>query len=318
MTDESLKHKKPLKNAEVLVIAGGVSRERDISLESGRSVFKALKAAGLKVSFIDLISLKTLYKQKREKMQAAFIILHGGYGEDGTVQKILEEKQIPYTGSGPLASSLAMNKVRSKEVFQEIGLKVPAWETVRRDCVKMPEVGFPCVIKPAEEGSSFGLSVVRNLKEYEQAAESLSSFEGAIIAEEFIPGREMTVGILKDEPLPVIEVFVAEDVYDFGAKYSSELTEYKVPASITHEVKNRIQQAALSAHRGLGCRCFSRADFRLDKNGDLYLLEVNTIPGLTNRSLLPKAASEAGVDFTELCVKMIEDCFDIYCDKAMR
>ncbi len=317
MRDDILKNGKTVKNAEILVIAGGVSREREISLESGRSVFKALRSVGFKVTFMDLVSLQDLYEKKREKRQAAFITLHGGYGEDGTVQKILEEKRIPYTGSGPLASLLAMDKIRSKEVFQEIGLKVPAWETIRRDRAKMPEVGFPCVIKPAQEGSSFGLSVARDLKEYERAIGSLSSFEGEIIAEEFIQGREMTVGILKDEALPVIEIFVAQDVYDFGAKYSSELTAYKVPAQITREVQKKLQKSAMRAHQGLGCRCFSRADFRLDKNNVPYLLEVNTIPGLTKRSLLPKAASVAGVDFTELCVKMIEDCFEVCCNKVM-
>lgn len=295
-----------LKRYRVGVLAGGPSNEREISLKSGNAVFNALKGSGLDAVLIDADENEFSKKVDSSKINAAFIALHGRFGEDGTVQRMLEEKRIPYTGSGPESSRLALDKLASKEAFRKAGLHVPRHKVLPRgeDFSKL-EISFPCVVKPRYEGSSIGLSVVQDENDMHKAIDEASEFGEEVIIEEFIPGREITVGVLDGKALPVIEIVPAEGVYDFSAKYHSKCTQYIAPAKLEEKAYSASQEAGLKAHLALGCRGFSRVDIRLSSEGKPFILEVNTIPGLTERSLLPMAAKAAGLDFPGLCVKML-------------
>ncbi|MFA4981222.1 MAG: D-alanine--D-alanine ligase [Candidatus Omnitrophota bacterium] len=294
---------------KVGVLAGGPSSEREISLRSGNAVYDALIKDGIDAIFLDVKD--DIYDIiNNNKIDIAFIALHGRFGEDGTVQKILGAAGIPYTGSGAEASGFALDKIVSKEIFNRKGLPVPKGVVFEKsgynpeDCYRL---GFPMVVKPHLEGSSIGLSIVRERGSLKEAVEKAFAFGGRILVEEYIDGRELTVGILDDEPLPVIEIVTRQGVYDYTAKYSDPDTRYLVPAPLEDAVSSRARELGRSAHKALGCRSFSRVDMMLDKSGNIFLLEVNTIPGMTERSLLPKAAGAAGLSFSRLCVKLIEN-----------
>jgi len=290
---------------KVGVLAGGPSSERDISLSSGEAVHDALLKRGINSVFIDVRG-HIRQAVKRSGVDAVFIALHGGFGEDGTVQSILGRLKIPYTGSGPDASRLALDKLASRRIFSRIGLDVPKYRVLTKNGdIRMEGLNMPVVIKPQREGSSVGLSVVFDSKGLKKAVDKAFDYGEKILADEFIKGKELTVGILDDKPLPVIEIVPEGGVYDYYAKYESAKTEYLVPAPIKKRDFNKAKNTALKAHKALGCRYFSRVDMVLGDNGRLYVLEVNTIPGLTSRSLLPKAALAAGVDFLKLCIKIL-------------
>lgn len=296
------------------VLAGGPSNERPISLESGTAVFNALKGAGLNAVFIDIKKELTEKDIRGLGIDVAFIALHGRFGEDGTIQKMLEDCGIPYTGSGPFASGLALDKIASRELFIKKGIDVPRYIVISRGAVTAPlqlamtsGLGFPVVVKPQFEGSSIGISIVKDKDGLAEAINTAFGYGDKILVEEYINGRELTVGILNDEPLPVIEIVVKEQFYDFNAKYQSPETEYVVPAKINEGVYKRVQQAGRSAHLALGCEIFSRVDVMWDQEQDrLVVLEVNSIPGFTGHSLLPKAAAFIGIEFAQLCLKIVE------------
>jgi len=295
-----------LKRYRIGVLAGGSSSERDISLKSGKAVLSALKGRFPDVVFIDVKEEEFARQVERAGIDLAFIALHGRFGEDGTVQGILDGMGIPYTGSGPAASRLAMDKFLSKERFAAAGLATPGGRLVEAGAaVPHGDTGFPCVVKPRYEGSSIGLTVVLSEKEFPAAMEKASRAGQDIIVEDFVPGREITVGVLEDGVLPPVEIKTTRGVYDFDAKYSAADTVYTVPAELGEEERHALSGAGLAAHRALGCRGFSRVDMRFTEEGRPYVLEVNTIPGLTERSLLPMAAGAAGLDFSRLCVKML-------------
>ncbi len=294
-----------LKKYKIGILAGGPSSERVISLKSGSTVRGALEGAGLLPVFIDVSEDSLMSAVEEAGIDVVFIALHGRFGEDGTVQRMLEGKGIPYTGSGPEASHLALDKLASKKLFEEKGLNTPLYKVAKRGCFETPDVNVPCVVKPRYEGSSVGLSVVEDESLIAEAVSIAAEFDEDIIIEEFIPGREITVGVLEGKALPVVEIIPAEGVYDFEAKYNSKDTRYIVPAELDPETALKAQDAGLKAHNALGCADFSRVDMRLSEDGKVYILEVNTIPGLTERSLLPMAAGAAGVDFLGLCVKML-------------
>ena len=304
----------PKEFGRIGVLAGGPSNEREISLKSGEAVFNALRQKGADVIFLDIKKELTEYDVRGFDIDIAFIALHGRFGEDGTLQNILENADMPYTGSGPLASRLALDKIASREIFVKGGIDVPRYEVFHRenfDCANFKKIAqiikFPLVIKPQFEGSSIGISIVRREEELKNAATSAFNYGDRIIAEEYIGGRELTVGILDGKPLPVIEIVVTERFYNFKAKYNREDTRYVVPAKIEAETYEDAQAKASLAHILLGCECFSRVDMLLDgKSGKLFILEVNSIPGLTNHSLLPKAAAAVGIDFGQLCLNIIE------------
>ncbi len=294
------------------VLAGGPSSEREISLKSGKAVYDALIEEGLEAVFLDVRN-DVMAAVSLHKVDIAFIALHGRFGEDGTVQRLLETAGIPYTGSGEAASRLALDKIASKEIFIRSGIPTPRYRTFRKGESSVKEVcsfGFPMVIKPQFEGSSIGLSIVNGRNDLDEALEKAFRLGDRILAEELIEGRELTVGVLEEKALPVIEIVAKNKVYDFTAKYNDPDTRYLVPAPIDDDVAGMIKGMGIRSHEALGCRAFSRTDIILDKLGNAFVLEVNTIPGLTERSLLPKAARAAGLSFNQLCIKLIENAYE--------
>lgn len=300
------------------VLMGGASSEREISLKSGMAVYEALKQEGYAVQAIDIPSdERAVVKEllRSSELSCAFIALHGRFGEDGQIQEILEELQIPYTGSGVAASRLAMDKLSSRKVFEANGLNVPNYEVVHQDFYDTESaVGLglrlPLIVKPVTGGSSIGLTVIDSRAQLESALETALRHDCRALVEEFIAGREITVGILHDEPLPVIEIVTGNRFFDFQAKYVSGNTEYIVPAELSVQTAGRAQAQALAAHKLLGCEGFSRIDMILDKNEIPFILEINTIPGLTGTSLLPKAARAAGIGFGQLCKVILKSAYE--------
>jgi len=295
----------------IAVLMGGDSSEREISLRSGKAVSYALQAAGYKVVPLDT---KENWRHKliEEDIQAAFIALHGRNGEDGSVQAVLDKMKIPYPGSGPLASRISLDKTLSKAVFEKLEIPSPEYAIISKTRYEhIPKrLGFPLVVKPPLEGSSIGLSICENQKELEEAVRRASYYGQSIIAEKYIPGREITVGIFENKALPVLEVVPKERFYNFKAKYTKGATGYLVPAPLPRKAAKEAQHYALLAHRGLGCRLFSRVDMIYGADGSVKVLEVNSIPGFTSSSLLPKAAKAAGIDFETLCSRLIEKAYN--------
>jgi len=287
----------------VAVLMGGPSAEREVSLASGHNAAQALLNAGANVCEVHVD------EDGRFALPAccdvAFIALHGRFGEDGTVQRLLEERGVTYTGSGPAASALAMDKTLAKQKFVEAGLPTPRWVTVERDLRHAADLPFPVVVKPAREGSSMGVSLVTDAARLHDACMQAWQHDSRLLVEEYIRGREFTVGILGEKPLPVIEIKTNHKFFDYRAKYTpGEATEEL--ARLDALTAERMQELAARAHECLGCRDMSRVDIMMDAAGHLFVLEVNTIPGLTPTSLLPKAAQEAGLNFQNLCVQIVE------------
>jgi len=235
----------------------------------------------------------------------AFIALHGEFGEDGKIQEILEELGIPYTGSGPQASFLSMDKIAAKNIFNKAGVRTPSF-TVCCDFAGVPlNIKYPVVVKPHFSGSSLGVSIVKREADLKQAFDSAFSYQNKVILEEYIEGRELTVGILGDGPLAVVEIISQKGYFDFEAKYNDARTEFVAPAMLEDSIYREVQKIAYAAHKALGCRHFSRVDLRLSHDNRPYILEVNSIPGLTAHSLLPLSAKVRGINFDELILKMI-------------
>jgi len=300
-----------LRKCRIGVLAGGLSSEREISLKSGRAVVASLIRTGFDVVFIDVKSDSFTEEIEAAGVDIAFIALHGKFGEDGGVQRILEAKGIKYTGSGPEASRLAMDKIASKKIFKEADIPVAKHSILTKESDLFREnIEIPCVVKPGSEGSSIGLSIVADRKELDRAVREAFSFGKKVMIEQFISGREITVGVLGDKALPIVEIITEKGVYDFDAKYSSSATRYIVPAEIGEISYQDAQNLGLKAHRILGCRGFSRVDMLISGFGEISVLEVNTIPGLTERSLLPMAAKQAGLDFDQLCVRMLLEAIE--------
>ncbi len=299
-----------LDKPRVGVLYGGISSEREISLVTGTAVGKALEAAGFPVELIDIRGVP-LCELTPERMDVAFIALHGTFGEDGGIQAVLDVMGVPYTGSGVEASRLAMDKVAAKERFRGAGIPTPEsaeigidWPEARKLRV-VRSLGFPVVLKPAREGSSLG--VVICCDEEELAANLLKPFEydHRAFAEQYIDGRELTVGILDDRPLPIIELTYRTRLFDFRVKYEPGAAGHEVDPDLLPEVAEEVQRTALAAHNCLGCCGLTRVDMRLGQDGVPYVLEVNTIPGMTATSLLPEAARAAGISFPDLCAHAV-------------
>ena len=291
------------------VLAGGPSNEREISIKSGKAVVTALIQESIDAVFLDIRDdLHDVLG--KNKIDIAFIALHGRFGEDGTVQKMLEDLRIPYTGSGPKASKAALDKVQTKAIFERSGIPVPRYIIFEKNDFKIEDcydLGFPMVVKPHLEGSSIGLSVVKGKDELSSAIDKAFEYGNLILMEEYVAGRELTVGILDDKPLPVIEIITKDNVYDYKAKYADLETRYLVPAPLDEELAQKARSLGQRSHLALGCRCFSRVDMIMDPARGFFVLEANTIPGMTERSLLPKAAQAIGLSFGKLCIKLIEN-----------
>ncbi len=301
-----------LKKLKIGVLGGGVSAERDISLISAKEAFKSLKAQGFDVVLIDIdSSQKSKVNQliNSYAIDLAFIALHGEFGEDGTIQAMLDELKIPYTGSGKESSKLAMDKIASKKIFNENGIATPQFKTYSAsDCIAA-DLDYPVVIKPNLSGSSLGLSIVEQEKDLAKALKEAFNYGDDIIIEKYIVGRELTVGILDDQALAVVEIIPKKGHYDFQAKYSQGGSFFKAPAQLDKDTYQKTQKSALSAHQVLGCVDFSRVDIRLSEDNRPYVLEVNSIPGLTSHSLLPLSAKGCGINFNNLILKMMELVF---------
>ena len=291
------------------VLMGGNSSERSISLKSGEAVLAALRQKEYDVIPLDVQGsrLEILNKIKNSGITLAFITLHGKGGEDGFIQTLLEEINLPYIGSNPEGSKKASNKLESKKIFDQNGIPTPRYAMISgKDWQKKIEgLAFPLFIKPVDEGSSIGVKKIKNMDEMLTVAPKELDEYDSLLVEEGITGRELTVGILGGKALPVIELKPKREFYDYTAKYTKGMTEYLVPAPIAPETAARVQQMALEAFRVLGLRDFSRVDFMLNQKEEPFVLEVNTIPGFTETSLLPKAAKEAGIEFADVCSTLI-------------
>lgn len=297
-------------NIRIGVLMGGVSSEREISLKSGRAVFDAFKTLNLETVAIDIQRADKNYVTDlllSYDIGLAFLALHGNFGEDGKIQTILEEIDIPYTGSKPYANALALDKIASRRIFEETGLSVPKYYLLDKNRRSTKNIfGFPLAIKPLCGGSSIGLSIADNHKELKNAIDLAFKYDRKVIVEEYIRGREMTVGIFEDKPLEAIEIRPKSSrFFDYSAKYKEGQTEYIVPAELSFKTMSLLKNTALKTHNLLGCSFFSRVDIILS-SGKAFVLEVNTIPGFTPTSLLPKAALQKGIGFLELILRIAQ------------
>lgn len=321
---------------KICLLTGGSSSERDVALATGLQVAAALRERGHHVKVVDLAKgfippqqeaellpggvgreppkIEELKALERGLLTAGlggipalreadviFLALHGGQGENGTVQALLDVIGVPYTGSGHLGSALAFDKDLAKHVLRDAGVRVPAWIMAPADAVQVANgPGFPCVVKPSNEGSSVGLSLVRQPPDLAGAIALASRYDPEVMIEEYIAGRELTVGVVGENALPVIEIIAKHELFDYECKYTPGMAE-EFPAELPPAMAARIQEAALLAHRALKLGGYSRIDFRVDENGGIFCLEANTLPGMTVNSLIPKGARAAGMSFPDLC-----------------
>lgn len=293
----------------VAVLYGGTSAEREVSLKSGAQVLGALQAAGVDAFGID-VGLDFLQVLQREKIDRAFIILHGRGGEDGSMQGLLECLGIPYTGSGILASALAMDKLRTKQVWHTLGIPTPRHAVLasEADCVKaITELGFPLIVKPAHEGSSIGMAKVTSERELVQAWQAASVFDSQVLVEQWVDGPEFTVAVLRDQVLPAIALGTPHTFYDYDAKYVANDTQYRIPCGLAPEKEQELMALSLRACQAIGIAGWGRVDIMQDAAGAFWLLEVNTAPGMTDHSLVPMAARAAGLDFQQLVLSILAD-----------
>jgi len=298
-----------MKFGKVAVLLGGKSAEREVSLKSGGMVLKALRSRGVDAHPFDPAE-RSLDALLGERFERAFIALHGRFGEDGTVQGILEWLGIAYTGSGVLASALAMDKLRTKMLWLAAGLPTPPFVMLGTDTVWQKvagRLGLPIMVKPANEGSSIGMSKVRSADALDEAFALAFNYDRMVMAEKFIEGTELTGAILGELALPLIKLETPRDFYDYQAKYISDDTRYIVPCGLPLEKERELQALCLRAFNALGCTGWGRVDLMLDKAGAPYLLEVNTSPGMTDHSLVPMAARAVGMSYEDLCVRILED-----------
>lgn len=324
---------------KVLLLLGGTSPEREVSKATGKSVYDALiemdydvsvvdPAYGLKQpekvedyfnekdfaeisnsNYLDAINLPEV-----KKADIAFLALHGKYGEDGTIQSLLELKGIKYTGSKVLSSSIAMDKIMSKILFEEYNVPTPKWfhyklgEKSTSDVKQIidSEFGFPAVIKPNDQGSTVGLTICKSPDKLEEALSNAFKYSDRILVEEYIAGRELTVAVIEDHSLPALEIRPKHGIYDYECKYTSGMSEYIVPAEISAEVSKSMQEIAIQACKSLRCEVYARVDFRLSDDNKIFALEVNTLPGMTSLSLVPKMAKAVGISFNQLVEKIIK------------
>ena len=281
------------------VLMGGLSEERDISLKSGASVLKALQQMGYRAVAIEVDShiARRLYQ---ERIDVAFLALHGRYGEDGTIQGLLELMQIPYTGSGVLASALCMDKVATKVFFEHHRIPTPPYRVVTDSGQALPPFELPLIVKPASQGSTIGVSLVSDSIYYGEALRTALEHDSRAVVEPFIEGRELTVAILDGRVFPVVEILPQDEIYNYRAKYMKGMADFKVPAHLSAKEEEYVKELALRAYRATGCCGAVRADIILAYDNRAYVLELNTLPGMTETSLFPMAAASAGVGYGAL------------------
>jgi len=305
-----------LQRKKIGVLMGGPSAEREVSLNTGKAIVAALQEKNFNVEGIDLDPAHFIEQLKEHNVDIVFNALHGLYGEDGKLQGALEMLGIPYTGSGVLASAMAMDKAISKRLFLSADIPTPRYQLLKkRDGVEeailvsiLDEFEPPFVVKPSKQGSTIGLTIVQETSELPSALQKAFEYDNEVLVEEFIDGTELTIGIIggeKPEALPIIEIVPYSGIYDYHAKYTKGATEYYVPARIDEQTAKLTREVALAAFNILGCTGVARVDVRLDPSNHPYVLEVNTIPGMTATSLVPKAAAAAGISFPDLCERIL-------------
>lgn len=298
-TDQSLPKK-------IAVLMGGPGSERDVSLATGRGVSKALRSLGADVVDVDV---HDEHFALPKDVDLAFITIHGTFGEDGQLQKILEERSVPYTGDGVEPSRAAFDKILSKEKFREHNVVTPEWEVI--EVGQRPTISVPLVVKPARQGSTVGVVIVKNANELDSAIAEAGKYDQKLLIEKFVSGRELTIGVLGDQALPILEIIPKGGFYDFNNKYpflnpqGGGGAEHVCPAKIDPNKTKQIQEQALHAFRALGLVVYGRVDVLLPDSGEPFVLEVNTIPGMTEASLLPEAAAAAGINYVDLCARII-------------
>jgi D-alanine-D-alanine ligase len=291
---------------KIAVLMGGPGSERDVSLATGRGVSKALRSLGAEVVEVDVRDEDFALPKD---VDLAFITIHGTFGEDGQLQKILEERGVPYTGDGVEASLAAFDKILSKGKFSEHKVVTPEWEVV--EVGQRPTISVPLVVKPARQGSTVGVVIVKTASELDSAMAEAGKFDRKLLIEKFVPGRELTIGVLGDQALPILEIIPKGGFYDFNNKYpflnpqAGGGAEHVCPAKIDPNKTKQIQELALRAFRALGLVVYARVDVLLSDSGDPFVLEANTIPGMTEASLLPEAAAAAGINYVDLCARII-------------
>ncbi len=292
---------------KIAVLMGGPGSERDVSIATGTGVAKALRSLGSEVAEVDV---KGPDFELPEGIDLAFIALHGTFGEDGQVQRILEDRGVAYTGEGAAESELAFDKIRSKEAFRQHDVTTPYWQIVTIG--QRPTIPIPFVIKAPRQGSTVGVHIIKNEREIDAAIADAGKYDRELLIEKFVPGRELTIGILGEQALPILEIIPKGGFYDFTNKYpflnpsAGGGAEHVCPAKIPEDRTRAIQDLALRAHRSLGLQVYSRVDIMLPEEGEPAVLEVNTIPGMTEASLLPEAAAAAGIGYAELCARIID------------
>jgi D-alanine-D-alanine ligase len=291
---------------KIAVLMGGPGSERDVSLATGRGVSKALRSLGAEVIDVDVRGENFALPKD---VDLAFITIHGTFGEDGQLQQILEERGVPYTGDGVEASRAAFDKILSKEKFREHDVVTPEWEVI--EVGRRPRISVPLVVKPARQGSTVGVVIVKNASELDSAMAEAGKYDQKLLIEKFVPGRELTIGVLGDQALPILEIIPKGGFYDFNNKYpflnpqAGGGAEHVCPAKIDSDKTKQIQEQALGAFRALGLVVYGRVDVLLPDSGEAVVLEVNTIPGMTEASLLPEGAAAAGINYVDLCARII-------------
>jgi D-alanine-D-alanine ligase len=296
-----------LAGKHIAVLKGGPSAERAVSLATGAGVAKALRSLGAKVTEVDVADASFSLPNDTE---IAFIALHGTFGEDGQLQKILQDRGVPYTGEGVDESRLAFDKIASKKKFSQHGVATPHWEVIRGD--QLPNFPLPYVIKAPRQGSTVGIYIIKEEGHVAPALREAAEYDEEFLIEQFIPGRELTVGVLGDLALPIIEIIPNSGFYDFNSKYpflnpqAGAGAQHVCPAAISADLTRKIQDLALLATRSLGAKVYSRVDVILSERDEPFVLEINTIPGMTEASLLPEAAGVAGITYPQLCTRIIE------------
>jgi D-alanine-D-alanine ligase len=285
-----------LKNLHLVVLMGGPGSEREVSLRSGAAVARAFRGAGYRVSEVDV---KGPDFELPDGSDLCINMIHGTFGEDGQIQAILDRRGVAYTGEGESASRIAFDKLASKELFVRAGVPTPRSEVIAPGA--KPTLALPIVVKAPREGSSVGVHLVREAGQLEAALADCANLDREILIEELVEGRELTVGVVGDRAMAVVEIRPHEGFYDYAHKYTKGASEYFCPAPLDEATTRRVQETALAAHRALGLEVYSRVDILLRADGELFVLEANTIPGMTETSLLPKAAAAVGIDFLSLC-----------------
>jgi len=293
---------------KVAVLMGGQSAERDVSLNSGSAVLQALTAQKVDAHGID-VGTDILSLLQIGNFDRVFIALHGRGGEDGTIQGALQTLGIPYTGSGVMASALAMDKLRTKQIWRALDYPTPAFALINSENdleAKAKELGFPMMIKPSQEGSSIGIAKVNSIEELEAAYQTARQYDDEVLAEAWVTGEEYTAAILGEEALPLIRLETPHEIYDYDAKYKADTTLYHCPCGLDEKVENEFKKLALKAFKAVGAKGWGRVDLFRDTDGKPWLIEVNTVPGLTDHSLVPMSAKQAGISFEQLVVKILQ------------